>query len=315
MPRPPSGPRFIDQVRQGRVERAGASGARIIQEPGNRIIVKQNNRTIITRDESKVINTFAPGARSNRRKDGITETVYARPGGVRVYSETDRNGRLLRRYRRDASGRDVVLVDNRRFYRRLAVGAGVGAVAAAALIALSPPVHALPREKYVVEYEDASEDDIYEAITAPPVEHLDRTYSLDEIRYSESVRARMRRVDLDNITFDTGSFDVSHDQFAKLERVARAIGRAVEADPSEVFLIEGHTDAIGSAEDNLSLSDRRAEAVARILVEEFEIPIENLVTQGYGEEHLKIVTESPERANRRVSVRRITPLLSRNSAD
>jgi outer membrane protein OmpA-like peptidoglycan-associated protein len=173
----------------------------------------------------------------------------------------------------------------------------------------------LPREKYIVEYVDASDEDVYETLTAPPVEYLDRTYSLDEIRYSESIRARMRRIDLDNITFETGSFDVTPDQYGKLERIARAIGRAIEADPSEVYLIEGHTDAVGSEEDNLSLSDRRAESVARILVEQFDIPIENLVTQGYGEQHLKIETQGPERANRRVSLRRITPLLSRDSAD
>ncbi|MGE0697592.1 MAG: OmpA family protein, partial [Hyphomicrobiaceae bacterium] len=70
------------------------------------------------------------------------------------------------------------------------------------------------------------------------------------------------------------------------------------------------TDAVGPNEDNASLSDRRAEAVARVLVEHFGVPVENLVTQGYGEQYLKVPTEGPERANRRVAVRRITPLLS-----
>ena len=36
------------------------------------------------------------------------------------------------------------------------------------------------------------------------------------------------------------------------------------ANPDEVFLVEGHTDAVGTEEDNLSLSDRRAEAVAAL---------------------------------------------------
>ena len=39
------------------------------------------------------------------------------------------------------------------------------------------------------------------------------------------------------------------------------------------------------------------------------MPPENLVTQGYGEQYLKIDTQGPERANRRVTVRRITPLV------
>ena len=70
--------------------------------------------------------------------------------------------------------------------------------------------------------------------------------------------------------------------------------------PDEVFLIEGHTDAVGSDVDNLSLSDRRASAVAEILSETFGVPPENLVTQGYGEQFLKIDTPGPEPLNRRV---------------
>ena len=74
-------------------------------------------------------------------------------------------------------------------------------------------------------------------------------------------------------------------------------------------MIEGHTDAVGNEVDNLSLSDRRAESVAVVLTEVYQIPPENLVTQGYGEQHLKIPTEGPGRENRRVTARRVTPLL------
>ena len=51
-----------------------------------------------------------------------------------------------------------------------------------------------------------------------------------------------------------------------------------------------------------------------MLSEEFQVPFENLVTQGYGEEYLKVQTERPERLNRRVAVRRITPLLARGDS-
>ncbi|MFL5115868.1 MAG: OmpA family protein, partial [Microvirga sp.] len=61
--------------------------------------------------------------------------------------------------------------------------------------------------------------------------------------------------------------------------------------------------------DNLTLSDRRAETIATILTERFQIPAENLTTQGYGEQYLKVATEAAERENRRVTLRRITPLL------
>ena len=68
----------------------------------------------------------------------------------------------------------------------------------------------------------------------------------------------MRRIDLDTITFEFGPWEVTPDQYHKLERMARAMLRVLERNPDEVFLIEGHTDAVGSDVDNLSLSDRRA---------------------------------------------------------
>ena len=77
-----------------------------------------------------------------------------------------------------------------------------------------------------------------------------------------------------------------------------------------MFLIEGHTDAVGSDVDNLSLSDRRAESVAMVLSQQFGVPAENLTTQGYGEQFLKVQTQAPEQQNRRVTVRRISPLLT-----
>jgi OOP family OmpA-OmpF porin len=65
--------------------------------------------------------------------------------------------------------------------------------------------------------------------------------------------------------------------------------------------------------DNLSLSDRRAEAVAIALSNQAGVPAENLTTQGYGEQYLKVPSDGPERQNRRVTVRRITPLLTGQS--
>ena len=138
---------------------------------------------------------------------------------------------------------------------------------------------------------------------------LERPYSLEEIRYSRPLREYMRRIDLDTINFEFGSFEVGQEEYPKLERLARIVERMLRRNEAEVFLIEGHTDAVGSDDDNLTLSDRRAEAVAEILMSQFGVPIENLVTQGYGEQFLKVETQAPERLNRRVAFRRITPLL------
>ena len=124
----------------------------------------------------------------------------------------------------------------------------------------------------------------------------------------------MRSVDIHTITFDTASFTVTPDQAAQLSVIAAAINRAIRANPQEVFLIEGYTDAVGSDIDNLSLSDRRAQSVATVLTRQFQVPPENLTTQGYGEQYLKVNTQGPSRENRRVTVRRITPLLQQGPA-
>jgi len=187
---------------------------------------------------------------------------------------------------------------------------GVGAIGLAVALNLAQPRITIPRELYIVDYERASDDDLYEALTAPPVETLERAYSLEEVRDNYLLRDRMRRIDLDGITFEFGAFEVTPDQYPKLERIAQIILRVLRRNPDEVFLIEGHTDAVGNDVDNLSLSDRRAEAVGGILSESFGVPPENLVTQGYGKQFLKIDTPAPERLNRRVAIRRITPLMS-----
>ncbi|KAB2848925.1 MAG: OmpA family protein [Hyphomicrobiaceae bacterium] len=304
---PPPKLEFIKKSREQQVEDNGKR--LVVKEPNGRTIVKQDNRIIIHQNESERF-TRLPNAQTHRRNDGVVETFYVRPDGVRVVTEVDSGGRLLRRYRRAPDGREFVIIDNRRFVRNVAIGVGITALAVAVAINLPPPRVVIPRERYIVEYERATPDDIYEALSAPPVERLERAYSLEEVRYSYALRQRMRRIDLDGITFDSGSAEISPEQYPKLERLARVILRVLERNPEEVLLIEGHTDAVGSDIDNLSLSDRRAESVAQVLTDVFQIPPENLVTQGYGEQHLKIPTQGPERLNRRVALRRISPLLA-----
>lgn len=297
----PGGRGSIDEIKRGRRERVEDGGRRtIIEEPGNRTIVQQKGRPpMIRHDEGDRMRRTSRDVRRERRPDGGSLAIAIRPGGIEVYSEFDDTGRLMRRYRRDRDGREWDLIDNRRFR-----GAPI-------FLDLGPPRLRMPRDRYILDYDRASDEDLYDALMDGPVDELDRAYSLDEIRYNAYLRDRMRRVDLDTVTFDFGAWQVPYDQYGRLERIARTINRILDRRPNEVFLIEGHTDAVGSDLDNLTLSDRRAEEVAVILTETFGVPPENLVTQGYGEEFLKVPTSGPERANRRVSVRRITPLMAR----
>ncbi|TIU74463.1 MAG: OmpA family protein, partial [Mesorhizobium sp.] len=150
----------------------------------------------------------------------------------------------------------------------------------------------------------------YTFLEQPPVERVQRLYSIDEVKRSARVRDIARRIDLDTLNFDFGSATISDTEVQKLDGVASAMEKLLKKNPAETFLIEGHTDAVGTPEANLALSDRRAEAVAEALTNAFGIPAENLTTQGYGEEYLKVNTPGPNRENRRVAIRRITSLVA-----
>jgi outer membrane protein OmpA-like peptidoglycan-associated protein len=299
----------FEELKQQRHEVKEDGGKRtVIEEPDKRRIIREDGKSIIRHDETERFKRLYRDTREERGSDGSNITIAIGPGGIRIMTEVDRDGRALRRWRRGADGREAVLFDNRNYYRRF--GSGHPSFLDA-IVNLAPPVIRIPRERYIVEYDTASDDDIYEALSAPPVDDIDHPYSLEEVRQSPFLRDRMRRLDLDTITFDFGSWEVDPRDYGRLERVARVINRILSRNPDEMFLIEGHTDAVGSDEDNLTLSDRRAETVAFILSEEFGVPAENLTTQGYGEQFLKVPTEGPERLNRRTAVRRITPLLAR----
>ncbi len=271
-----------------------------IHEP-DRTIIEDGNRTIIRHND---VDRFAVDARNVQveRRGNQTVSVVVRPDGVQVIDTEDNDGHLLRRVRRDPDGREFVIIDNG------FAGAELGTV----FLNVPPPIIRIPRDRYIVDADAANESEIYDVLVAPPVDPIGQPYTLDQIRYNEALRDFMPRIDLD-IDFDTGSWQLTPDQVDRLSMVADAINRAISRNPREVFLIEGHTDAVGSDVDNLSLSDRRAEAVAVALTEQFQVPAENLVTQGYGKEGLKIQTSGPERTNRRVAIRRITPLLDQDA--
>jgi outer membrane protein OmpA-like peptidoglycan-associated protein len=289
----------MEQVRRDR-QQTQQGNATIIRE-GDRTIVKQDNRTFIRHNE---VQRFAVGARNVRtdRRGNQNFTTIGRPNGVTIINITSPDGRLIRRVRRDARGRQIIIIDN----------SFAGARRDSYFVDLPPPRIRIPRERYIVDAWDAPPDEIYDVFMAPPVEVLERRYTLDEVRFSEPLRARMPRVDLD-INFDTGSWQLTPEQVDKLNVIAEGLNRAISRNPREVFMIEGHTDATGNDEDNLSLSDRRAEAVAVALTEQFQVPAENLVTQGYGEQYLKDPTDGPSRINRRVAIRRITPLIDQQA--
>ncbi len=316
------GPRNIEGFRAERRE-TQQDGRTIITEPGRVIVRDPSGQSFIRHNEE---DRFRYGARDIRqeRVGNDTRTVVMRPDGSQIITINDRDGRMLRRIRRDQRGQEIIIIDNSHYDHdrgrhggSIAAGVAAGVVAGAIggyFVSLPPPRIAIPRDRYIVEAEDASPEVIYDTLMAPPVETIERAYTLDEVRYSPMVRARMPSIDIDTINFETGSWEIPADQAAKLQVIADGINRAISRNPREVFLIEGHTDAVGNDVDNLSLSDRRAQSAAELLTQQFQVPAENLVTQGYGEQNLKVQTDGPARENRRVTARRITPLLNGGQA-
>jgi outer membrane protein OmpA-like peptidoglycan-associated protein len=297
------GPRRLEDFRSERHE-TQQGGRTVITEPGRVIIRDPNGEAFIRHNE---VDRFRFGARDiqTQHVGGETRTIVVRPDGSQVINIIGADGQLLRRTRRDQQGREIIIIDNS--YRDPRSVGGF-------YVDLPPPVIGIPYDRYIVDAEDAQPDLIYDTMEAPPVERIDRRFSLDEIRYSPSVRALMPSIDLNSINFETGSWEIPPDQAAKLQVIADGLNRAIQRNPREVFLIEGHTDAVGNDVDNLSLSDRRAESAAELLTQQFGVPAENLTSQGYGSQYPKEQTNGPSRINRRVTIRRITPLLNGGTA-
>jgi outer membrane protein OmpA-like peptidoglycan-associated protein len=243
--------------------------------------------------------------------------VVRRPNGVEIVTIKDEDGNLIRRVRRE-NGRETVLIDNRRAWERGGRwdrdrgwrDRDRDGFQIDFYLDLPPVVVGIPRDQYIIEADQGSYEEYEEAFDAPPLIETERPYSLQEVTQNVRLRERVRSVDLNTVTFATSEWQVSDDQVPLLEDIARAMLAVIEQNPNAVYLIEGHTDAVGSALDNLSLSDRRAEEVAAILTEHYQIPPENLVTQGYGEDYLRVNTEAANERNRRVTIRNITELLN-----
>jgi OOP family OmpA-OmpF porin len=104
------------------------------------------------------------------------------------------------------------------------------------------------------------------------------------------------------VNFKTGSSMLSPDSKTKLDDIAT---KALNA-KGYVLEVSGYADTKGSIERNRALSQRRADAVIRYLVENHNIPLRRIVTPyGYGETNPVADNESREgRAqNRRVEIK------------
>ena len=107
------------------------------------------------------------------------------------------------------------------------------------------------------------------------------------------------KIDLE-INFEYNSADIS----AKSLPSVQALGRALtNADlKGSTFVVAGHTDAAGGESYNQDLSERRADAIKRYLVDKYGINGTDLVTVGYGKSKFKDPNQPMAEVNRRVQV-------------
>ena len=268
-------------------------GNKVVSNTGDRVVVLQPDGTyVVYKDDDVLLRQPGSTVRTETYRDGSTRTVVTRTDGTQIVTIRDASGRVLRRAAYDKFGHEVMLIDDMAPEVRVDVGA------------LPVP----PREPVRI---SASDTDIALQLRMAELEaaKIGRNFSLRQIRDIPQVRVLAATIDVEAITFDSGSAAIKGTEAEKLAELGGLITDMIAANPGEVFLIEGHTDAVGSASSNLSLSDRRAESVAKALTEYFDVPPENLVVQGYGESDLRVNTPGDERANRRAAVRIITPLL------
>ena len=102
-----------------------------------------------------------------------------------------------------------------------------------------------------------------------------------------------------NFAFNSAVIPPAH--FSQLDRVADLLRQ----EPALSLAVEGHTDAVGSAEYNIDLSRRRAVAVVRYLVDH-GVEASRLMAVGKGKTE-PLVADPMDGRNRRVQFLRLSP--------
>jgi OOP family OmpA-OmpF porin len=105
-----------------------------------------------------------------------------------------------------------------------------------------------------------------------------------------------------SVQFASGSADLTPEARQTLDQLGKALSSSDLAQYR--FRIEGHTDTVGVASANKTLSQQRAETVAAYLQGKFGVSMDRLQTIGMGEDGLLVPTppNTANEKNRRVNV-------------
>jgi outer membrane protein OmpA-like peptidoglycan-associated protein len=87
-----------------------------------------------------------------------------------------------------------------------------------------------------------------------------------------------RQLTLHGVRFDSGGATIKRESLTALEAAAKFLAD----NPGANVLVQGHTDETGSAEGNVALSQRRADAVLKYLVVNYGVDPARLAAKGLG---------------------------------
>ncbi|MEN0046910.1 MAG: OmpA family protein [Bacteroidota bacterium] len=114
------------------------------------------------------------------------------------------------------------------------------------------------------------------------IRSLEKPFELDvflnTIPKAEETLVENKPIVLRNIFFETGKATLLDASLIELQRLKRLL----ENNPNLRIQINGHTDNVGSEEDNLALSQARAKAVQDYLIEQ-NIEVSRIQHKGFGE--------------------------------
>ena len=102
------------------------------------------------------------------------------------------------------------------------------------------------------------------------------------------------------INFDYNSAVIRPDSYRAIGRIADALHHPTLL--GYKFIVAGNTDASGSREYNLKLSQQRADAVVDALTSTFRVPANRVDSVGLGEEQLRDSAHPEAAVNRRVQL-------------
>lgn len=101
-----------------------------------------------------------------------------------------------------------------------------------------------------------------------------------------------------NIQFGLNKTNVEQKFYPDIEKIAVFL----QDNPGSTVVIEGHTDDTGAASYNQTVSEKRAQSVADVLINTFQVNESRVEAIGYGEERPFVENDSEEHreANRRI---------------